>query len=116
MTTKATSIADLMQINGVAAAGEFSDDGRCLGYKANIPMNEAQAQTTAQFIATVRMMFKTLAGAHTQLSGMPWLPAHGWAYSGGDWTVCVSGNLGVFVETSRADFNELFTALVGPRP
>ncbi len=116
MTTKVSTIEDLMKLKGVAAAGEFSDDGRCLGYKANLPMNEEQAQMTAQFIATVSMMFKTLAGSYTQLSGMPWIPARGWAYSGGDWSVCVGGNIGLFVETAKADFNELFAALVGPRP
>ena len=61
------------------------------------------------------MLFNTLGGAFTQLSGMPWSPQQGWAYSGGEWTVCVAGNKGVFVETAKADFNELSGALIGPR-
>lgn len=68
-----------------------------------------------QICATVTMMFNTLAGAFTQLSKMNWVPQKGWAYSGGDWTVAVGGNRGVFVETARADFNKLFETLVGPR-
>lgn len=43
---------------------------------------------------------------------MQWVPQQGWAYSGGDWTVAISGNRGVFVETARTDFNQLFQVLV----
>lgn len=47
-----------------------------------------------------------------QLSQMQWVPQQGWAYSGGDWTVAIGGNRGVFVETARTDFNQLFQVLV----
>jgi roadblock/LC7 domain-containing protein len=73
------------------------------------------AQMTTQFCATVTMMFDTLAGSFTQLSGMNWVPQQGWAYSGGEWTVAIGGNRGVFVEMAKADFNQLFQALVGSR-
>ena len=45
---------------------------------------------------------------------MDWVPQHGWAYSGGEWTVCIGsgGTRGVLVETSKADFNRLFEVLV----
>jgi roadblock/LC7 domain-containing protein len=97
------------------AAGEFSADGTLVGYKAKMEMSPELAATTAQFCATVTMMFNTLAGAFTHLSKMNWVPQKGWAYRGGDWTVAVGGNRGVFVETARADFNKLFETLVGPR-
>ena len=61
------------------------------------------------------MLFRTLGGAFTHISGMNWVPQQGWAYSGGEWTVAVGGNRGVFVETAKADFNKLFEALVGSR-
>ena len=61
------------------------------------------------------MMFNTLASSYTQTSGMQWVPQQGWAYSGGDWTVAVGGNRGVFIETEKADFNQLFEVLVGSR-
>jgi roadblock/LC7 domain-containing protein len=46
---------------------------------------------------------------------MPWTPQQGWAYSGGQYTVAVGedGTKGVFIETAKADFNELFGLLVG---
>ncbi len=109
------SLDDLLDIEGVAAAGEFTPDGELVDYKARMDMSEEMAQMTAQFCATVTMMFNTLAGSFTQLSGMNWVPQQGWAYSGGEWTVCIGGNRGVFVETAKADFNRLFEVLVGER-
>ena len=46
---------------------------------------------------------------------MNWVPQRGWMYAGGDYTVAVGGTKGVFVETAKADFNELYRALVGSK-
>jgi roadblock/LC7 domain-containing protein len=109
------TLEELLKIDGVAAAGEFSPDGSLMDYRANMDMSPEMAAKTAQFCATVTMMFNTLAGAFSQLSGMSWTPQQGWAYSGGDWTVAIGGGgyRGVFVETAKADFNKLFEVLVG---
>jgi roadblock/LC7 domain-containing protein len=109
------SLDDLLKIDGVAAAGEFAADGKLVDYKANMDMSQEMAAMSAQFCATVTMLFNTLAGVFAQLSQMKWVPQQGWMYAGGDWTVAVGGNRGVFVETAKADFNELFRALVGSR-
>jgi len=109
------SLDDLLDIEGVVAAGEFAPDGELVDYKARMDMSPEMAQMTAQFCATVTMMFNTLAGSFTRLSGMNWVPQQGWAYSGGDWTAAIGGNRGVFIETAKADFNQLFEALVGSR-
>jgi roadblock/LC7 domain-containing protein len=106
-------IDELLKIDGVVAAGEFAPDGSLVDFKANMNMSRELAATTAQFCATVSMLFNTLAGAHSQLSGMKWLPQQGWAYSGGDMTVAVGGRFGLFIKTEKADFNELFQVLVG---
>jgi roadblock/LC7 domain-containing protein len=113
--TRASTLDDLLKLDGVVAAGEFRSDGTLVAYKANNDMSEEIAAMSAQFCATVSMLFTTLASAFTPLSGMSWMPQHGWAYSGGDWTVAVGGARGVFVETAKADFNQLFEALAGPR-
>jgi roadblock/LC7 domain-containing protein len=109
------TLDELLKINGVVAAGEFTVDGKLLDYKAKMDMSPELAAMTAQFCATVTMLFNTLAGAFSQLRKMNWVPQQGWAYSGGDWTVAIGGNRGVFVETTKADFNQLFQALVGGR-
>ncbi len=109
-----TSLEDLLTVDGVAAAGEFAPDGSLVDYKANMDMSPEMAAGAAQFCATVTMLFNTLAGAFSQMSGMNWTPQQGWAYSGGEWTVAIGGGgyKGVFIETAKADFNKLFELLV----
>ncbi len=104
---------DLLKIDGVVAAAEFAADGKLVDYKAKMDMSPEMAAMSAQFCATVTMLFNTLAGAFAQLSQMNWVPQQGWMYAGGDWTVAVGGNRGVFIETAKADFNQLFQVLVG---
>ncbi len=109
------SLDDLLKIDGVAATGEFAADGRVVDCKTKMDMSREMAQMTAQFCASVTMMFNTLAGAFSQLSQMKWVPQQGWMYAGGDWTVAIGGNRGVFEETAKADFNQLYGSLVGGR-
>ena len=106
-------LEDLLKIDGVMAAGEFSADGTLVDYKANMNMPPEMAAMAAQFCATVTMMFNTLAGAFSHLTPMSWTPQQGWAYSGGDMTVAVGGRTGVFIKTEKADFNRLFQVLTG---
>jgi roadblock/LC7 domain-containing protein len=109
------TLDELLNIDGVVAAGEFTADGKLVDYKAKMDMSQEMAEMTAQFCATVTMMFNTLAGSFAQLSQMNWVPQQGWAYSGGDFTAAIGGNQGVFIETAKADFNQLFEVLVGPQ-
>jgi roadblock/LC7 domain-containing protein len=107
------TLDDLLKIDGVVAAGEFTADGKLVDYKSNSDMPPEMAEMSAQFCATVTMLFNTLAGSFSQLSQMNWVPQQGWMYAGGDMTVAVGGNRGVFIETAKADFNQLFQVLVG---
>jgi roadblock/LC7 domain-containing protein len=111
------SLEELLSIDGVAAAGEFGPDGSLVEYKANMDMSPEMAAGAAQFCATVTMLFNTLAGAFSRMSGMNWTPQQGWSYSGGEWTVAIGegGYKGVFIQTAKADFNNLFAILVGQR-
>src|SRR5262249_10897604 len=104
---------DLLRIDGVMAAGEFAPDGTLVDYRANMNMPPEMAAMSAQFCATVSMMFTTLAATFSHLTPLQWTPQQGWAYSGGDMTVAVGGRMGVFIRTDKADFNTLFRALVG---
>ena len=109
------TLDDLIKIDGVVAAGEFTADGKVVDYKANMDMPPEMAEMSAQFCATVTMLFNTLAGSFSKLSQTNWVPQQGWAYSGGDMTIAVGGNKGVFIETSKADFNQLFQVLIGAK-
>lgn len=112
----ASSLDDLLNINGVVAAGEFGLDGSLVDYKASVEFSEDLAQTTAKFTAAVTQLFNVLAESFTRLNNQfNFAPQQGWAYAGGDWSVAVGGNRGVFVKTADADYNTLFAELVGPR-
>jgi roadblock/LC7 domain-containing protein len=104
---------ELLTIDGVVAVGEFSADGTLIAYRSKTHMPPEMLAKSAQFCATVSMMFSTLAGALEQTTSMSWTPQKGWAYSGGDLTVAVGGRIGVFIKTEKADFNQLFQALIG---
>lgn len=110
-----TTIDDLLEVDGVVAAGEFSRDGTLVDYGATMDMSEELAATAAQFCASVTLLFDTLGGAFTEMSGMEWTPQQGWMYAGGKYTVAIGGTTGVFVETEKADFNQLYEKLVGAR-
>ncbi len=107
------TLDELLNIDGVVVAVEFTADGKLVDYRAKMDMSQEMAEMTAQFHATVTMMFNTLAGSFAQLSQMKWVPQQGWAYSGGDFTAAIGGNQGVFIETAKTDFNQLFEVLVG---
>ena len=109
------TLDELLKITGVVAAGEFRPDGKLVDFKAKMDMSRDMAALTAQFCATVTMLFNTLAGSYSKMSGMDWTPQHGWMYAGGNWTVAIGGNRGVFIETAKADFNELYKTLVGDK-
>jgi len=109
------TLQELLKIDGVVAAGEFKADGALVGFESSMDMSRELAEMSAQFCSSVTTLFNTLGGAFTKLSGMPWSPQQGWAYSGGQYTVAVGGNRGVFIETAKVDFNKLFDTLIGQR-
>jgi roadblock/LC7 domain-containing protein len=71
------SLDDLIKIDGVVAAGEFTSDGKLVDYKANVDMSREMAEMSAQFCVTVTMMFNTLAGSFSKLSQMNWYRSKG---------------------------------------
>ena len=64
------TLQQLLDIEGVGAAGEFSLDGSLLDYEAKMDMPEEMAQMTAQYCAAVSIMFNALASSFPNLSGM----------------------------------------------
>ena len=99
----------LMKIKGVWAAGEFTDDGKLVAYKGNI--SEEQAAMAAEMCAVNNAMAKMQCDGYTAFSGQEWTPLHGWALTGPKYSVCVMGNVGVFVNNDEVSFNEVFKAL-----
>jgi roadblock/LC7 domain-containing protein len=109
------SLDDLMKIEGVVAATEFTLDGRLVDFRSKMNITAEMAATCADLCAPVNIMFETLSQELMRFSDMNWAPQRGWAFSGGEWTIAVGGMKGVAVKTTKADFNELFRVLVGDR-
>jgi roadblock/LC7 domain-containing protein len=99
----------LMGLGGAIAAGEYTRDGELVSYEGELP--EDIAKLIARMCAANTLMGTTQAESFTRISGMRWTPFHGWAVAAGDYSVCVMGNIGVFVETRKADFNDIFKVL-----
>ena len=93
-TLEFSRLVNVCVVDGVMAAGEFTADGTLVDYRANMNMPPEVAAMSAQFCATVSMMFNSLAAAFSHLTPMEWTPQQGWAYSGGDMTVAVGGRVG----------------------
>jgi roadblock/LC7 domain-containing protein len=108
------SLEQLLQIEGVVAAGEWTTDGSLIDYKASIDISPGLMAGAAAFCETITTTFDKLAESFSQLSGMNWTPQRGWAYTGGEWSIVVGdgGRKGVFVETAKANFSNLFGHLV----
>lgn len=112
----AKTLDALLRLKGVIASGEFASNGKLIDFRSNgTAIPDDVAVLTAQFAAAVSQLLSVFAAAHSRISGFNWVPAQGWAYSGGDLTIAIGGSRGVFVKTAEADFNQLFEALIGPR-
>ena len=100
----------LMSVKGVWAAGEFSDDGKLLAYKGEL--TDEHAAMAAEMCAANSAMAKMQCDGYTAFSGQEWTPLQGWALSGPAYSVCVMGNVGVFVNNDQVSFNAVFQALM----
>jgi len=105
----AIDLDKLMELNGAAAAGEFTPSGELVAHKG--ALSDEHAEMVAMMCAANSLMGKMQSESFTKQTGMNWSPFKGWAVSAGDFSVCVMGNAGVFVESEKADFNEIFKTL-----
>lgn len=98
----------LMGLGGAVAAGEFTPDGELVTYQG-VP--EDTARLIARMCAANTLTGQSQAEAFTRISGMQCTPFRGWAVTAGDFSMCVMGHTGVFVQTAKADFNDIFKVL-----
>ena len=105
----AIDLDKLMTLDGATAAGEFTPTGELVAYKGDL--SQEHAEMIAMMCAANSLMGKMQAESFTKHTGLNWSPFRGWAVSAGDFSVCVMGNAGVFVETDKADFNVIYKTL-----
>jgi len=108
----------LMEIEGVVAAGQFSDDGQVIRIVGEMPEDLMDsAELCVDQNRTCRDFLKTLNDRIPRDYG----PLLGWIVWGSKYSVVVVGNTRVFVKTSRGNYNQLMVDLAGseatgPRP
>ena len=103
-------LKDLLAINGVVAAGEFTDEGTLMALEGNI--TEEEGAMAAQMCATNKKMMQLQVDGYTAVSQEDgWTPATGFALAGPKLSICVYGNIGVFLETGKASFNQVMQAM-----
>jgi len=104
------NLDELMQIEGVWAAGEFTDDGKLVAYKGNL--SEEHADMAAMMCAANKLMGNMQAKGWRAYTGQEgFYPVVGFAVAGGKYAACIMGNVGVFVELDKADFDKIFQTL-----
>ncbi len=100
----------MSSIPGAFAAGEFSDDGKLIAYYGDI--DQKSAEIASMVFAANKLMSNVQAKGWFAYSGQEgFYPVYGFAVAGGKYAACIMGNVGVFVELSKADFDKTFEVL-----
>ncbi|WP_461829503.1 DUF2173 family protein [Aquifex sp.] len=105
-----SKLKELMSLPGAVAAGEFTDDGRLVAYYGDI--SEKEAEIAAMMCAANKLMGSMQAKGWSVYTGKDgFYPVVGFAVAGGKYAACIMGNVGVFVEMDKADFDKTFEVL-----
>ncbi len=108
----------LMEIEGVVAAGQFSEDGKAIRKVGEIP--EDLMESAELCVRQNRASDEFLKSLNDHLP-REYGSLIGWTVWGSRYSVVVVGNTRVFVETGRGDYNQLMINMAGseatgPRP
>jgi roadblock/LC7 domain-containing protein len=108
----------LMKIEGVVAAGQFSEDGKVIRKVGDLPEDLMES---AELCVRQNQACHNFLGSLNGQSSREYGSLVGWTVWGSKYSVVVVGNTRVFVETSRGDYNQLMVDLIGseatgPRP
>ena len=110
---------ELVSRRGVLMAGRFGPDWRVAETKSKglfVELPQA-IEVMGSFCAAIQSMFDALAVAMSGFSPSAWTPVHGWAASGGSYSVAVHGDRFVVVETDKVgSFDELRRLLQAAKP
>ncbi len=105
-----SKLKELMSLPGAVAAGEFTDDGKLLAYYGDI--NEKSAEIAAMMCAANKLTGNMQAKGWSAYTGQDgFYPVVGFAVAGGKYAACIMGNVGVFLELGKADFDKTFETL-----
>ncbi len=99
----------LTQIDGVVGAVTFGNFGELLEDRGE--MTNGVARLVAYIATANTWMVSLQAEQLDRLSSMQWSPCLGYVYRGPIYSLVVGGNQAVMVETSRANYGQLFNLL-----
>jgi roadblock/LC7 domain-containing protein len=108
----------LMAIEGVVAAGQFSDDGKVIRKVGEIPED---LMDSAELCVNQNYASGEFLNALNNKLPRDYGSLVGWTVWGSKYSVVVVGNTRVFVKTNQVDYNQLMVDLAGseatgPRP
>lgn len=103
-------LAELADLEGVFAAGEYSYRGDRFTYKGQISEEHARMASIMCRATTmgVHMQTDMMAGLHPESRAAP---ANGWVVRGPQFTVCVVANVFCFLDNSKISLNRVMAML-----
>ncbi|HBF88914.1 MAG TPA: hypothetical protein DDX39_09760 [Bacteroidales bacterium] len=105
-----TMLDKFFEMKGVIAAGVFSPtDGSLLMFKGD--MDRKKAADVAKMCYRNTKLFAKQAEKLQEITEMTWTPLKGWAFSAGDYSICIIDQFGVFVKTAQSNFDDIFIAM-----
>ena len=105
------TLKELMNLPGAIAAGKFDGNGNLCAYTGEI--SEKAAEIAGLMAAANKAIANMQAKGFSAYSGKEgFYPVQGFAVASGKYAACIAGNVGVFVELEKADFDKIFETIM----
>lgn len=103
----------LMALQGAIASGEFSMDGELVASRGELAKDCANPMEMmlAAKLFMGKLEEKLEKTGVTTFTDVEMMPVKGLALSMGEYSICVMGNVSIFLETAKADFRGVFKTL-----
>lgn len=99
----------LMTLQGAIASGEFSMEGELVASRAGAAKD--CNDPVEMMLAAKLFMGRLESKGEKYATHEDLMSVKGLALSAGDYSICVMGNIGIFLETAKADFRGVFKTL-----
>ena len=105
------TLRELMKLPGAVAAGIYDDHGNLVAYAGDI--SEKAAEIAALMASANKAVANMQAKGWTEYTGKEgFFPVQGFAVAAGKYAACIAGNVGVFVELDKADFDKIWETIM----
>jgi len=105
------TLKELLSLPGAIAAGKFDSNGNLCAYAGDI--SEKAAEIAGLMAAANKAIANMQAKGFSTYTGKEgFYPVQGFAVAAGKYAACIAGNVGVFVELDKADFDKIFETIM----